>query len=95
MGGEAKHVAAVSGGGACHGHIGGHVLHGVVAAAGPPVVAHGVASVEGKTQLRMWDWWRLVRRLVGSEGRSKNTCASNTLYTEDTINKSIYFLAWS
>ena len=46
-------MAAVSGGGTRHGHIGGHVLHGVVGAAGPPVVAHGVAVVEGKTQLRM------------------------------------------
>ena len=52
MRGQAKHKAAVNDGGACHGHIGGHVLHAGVGAAGPPVVAHGVSVVESRTQLR-------------------------------------------
>ena len=52
MGCEAKHIAIIKDGGAFHGHIGGHVLHGGAAAAGPPVVAHGVAVVVAAAQLR-------------------------------------------
>ena len=62
--GEAKHRAGVNDGGACHGHIGGHVLHAGVGAAGPPVVAHGVPVVEGITRLRQCGPAVEVKRLL-------------------------------
>ena len=46
MWGEAKHVAGINDRGACHGHVGGHVLQGGAGAAGPPVVCHGVGGEE-------------------------------------------------
>ena len=64
MRGEAKHRAGVNDGGACHAHIGGHVLHAGVGAAGPRVVAHGVSVVEGRTQLRQSGPAVEVKRLV-------------------------------
>ena len=49
---EAKYIASINEGSARHGHVGGHVLHGGAAAAGPPVVAHSVAAVVAGDELR-------------------------------------------